>query len=157
MKSKYLGKHNSLPRNPSLDRISRKEARKVAHCEREFPKLSVAEIIASVASCVWGCPKERLLHLASCSAATSVNRHSDGSLWRKFTVSNSYVATNFVRDLTNFYQAVPGWTDGWNSPLYRRLRWREQARCSAFFQNLQELMRFIFFRTAKKSEFKQFF
>ena len=28
MKSKYLGKHNSLPRNPSLDRISRKEARK---------------------------------------------------------------------------------------------------------------------------------
>ena len=28
MKSKYLGKHNSLSRNPSLDRISRKEARK---------------------------------------------------------------------------------------------------------------------------------
>ena len=28
MKSKYLGKHNSLPRNPLLDRISRKEARK---------------------------------------------------------------------------------------------------------------------------------
>jgi len=28
VKSKYLGKHNSLPRNPSLDRISRKEARK---------------------------------------------------------------------------------------------------------------------------------
>jgi len=28
VKSKYLGKHNSLSRNPSLDRISRKEARK---------------------------------------------------------------------------------------------------------------------------------
>ena len=28
MKSKYLGKHNSLSRNPLLDRISRKEARK---------------------------------------------------------------------------------------------------------------------------------